>query len=416
MSIESSSSSISPEDSFNRLTVQVRSPSLSETLTVHITRSATVNALKREITLCHPAQPNQEDQRIIYAGRLLHDDQTLAQILQKSDTMTMPTFHLVVKPLKATEPSATATKTQPLSFPTASAPSQTIPTTEPPSMSSGPEHREMPQQQHSQYGQFSSATGINPHIPTDPAPLPGGYQLVAINGQYYLAPVLVPSDTPILTQRHHQQHQQQQQQRYEPQQPQQPQRAQAGRPLANPVRIQPMRNATSIWLALKLIFVLFIVCQDASIERILISHVVAVVFFLYQTGRLRFAIHRVHVNDQPQPPQPPQQPAQQRPAQPGQPDRPREPHHQPEQQQQPPSVTTPPSSSTPAPAPAAGSPQEQQGQEQPAPAPAPRPATLIETVRRGTYTFFASLWPNYGQDPRIAQAIENGQQEAWEGL
>lgn len=39
------------------------------------------------------------------------------------------------------------------------------------------------------------------------------------------------------------------------------------------------------------------VCQGASIERIFIFHLIAFVFFLYQTGRLRFVLRRVRVED-----------------------------------------------------------------------------------------------------------------------
>lgn len=55
--------------------------------------------------------------------------------------------------------------------------------------------------------------------------------------------------------------------------------------------------ATSIWLALKLAIVLFMLCQGASIERIIIFHTIALVFFLYQTGRLRFVLRRVRAED-----------------------------------------------------------------------------------------------------------------------
>ena len=41
-----------------------------------------------------------------------------------------------------------------------------------------------------------------------------------------------------------------------------------------------------------------------------------------------------------------------------------------------------------------------------------QPTTLLATLKRGAYTFVASLWPNYGHDARIAQALDNGQQEA----
>lgn len=63
-----------------------------------------------------------------------------------------------------------------------------------------------------------------------------------------------------------------------------------GRPRALP------RGAT-LWLALKLAFVLFITCHGASIERILFFHFLALVFFMYQTGRFRLVIRRVRLED-----------------------------------------------------------------------------------------------------------------------
>lgn len=129
------------------------------------------------------------------------------------------------------------------------------------------------------------------------------------SGQYYLAPVLVPSQPlPYITTAHTQptptttSYQQAQQ-----------------APVVDPV-IQPFINgggigmgqnnvagrvirpaqaqrAASIWLALKLVVFLFMVCQGASIERIFIFHMIAFVFFLYQTGRLRFVLRRVRVED-----------------------------------------------------------------------------------------------------------------------
>lgn len=39
-----------------------------------------------------------------------------------------------------------------------------------------------------------------------------------------------------------------------------------------------------------------------------------------------------------------------------------------------------------------------------------RPPTTLDAIKRGAYTFFASLWPTYNQDPLIAQAFENNDQ------
>lgn len=159
--------------------------------------------------------------------------------------------------------------------------------------------------------------------------------LTTVNsGQYYLAPVLVPTINPPMQSQHvynqgipaqgnnlpanggHQQQQQQQQ---------------PVRPRGN----NAQQRAASVWLALKLIFILFILCQDASIERIIFFHAIAFVFFLYQTGRLRFVIRQVRPEDlhrniggdgghhhhhhhpqQQAAPAPPQQPQPQQPQQP----------------------------------------------------------------------------------------------------
>ena len=43
-----------------------------------------------------------------------------------------------------------------------------------------------------------------------------------------------------------------------------------------------------------------------------------------------------------------------------------------------------------------------------------RPPTFLDACKRGAFTFFASLWPTYGQDARIAQAFEN--EEEREGV
>ncbi|KAI8058656.1 uncharacterized protein B0P05DRAFT_278773 [Gilbertella persicaria] len=153
------------------------------------------------------------------------------------------------------------------------------------------------------------------------------------------------------------------------------------------------QRATSIWLALKLVVVLFMVCQGASIDRIFIFHTIAIVFFLYQTGRLRLVLRRVGA---------PQNLNQ--------------------------FGFNPPNNNNnnnnnnaPVPVGAEGN-QEQQQQEgressgsqgttaeassSPTLTPA-RPTTALDVWKRGLYAFAASLWPTYGVDPRIAQAFEN---------
>ena len=144
-------------------------------------------------------------------------------------------------------------------------------------------------------------------------------------------------------------------------------------------RQQEAARAASVWLALKLVFILFIICQGASIERILFFHVIAFVFFLYQTGRLRFVVRRVRLEDMGQ--------------------------NAPLREAVAPERHGPPSSP----------PARQEGQAtsnaNQATTEPRQPVTTLDIVKRGAYTFVASLWPNYGRDPRIAQAFDNGQQD-----
>lgn len=149
------------------------------------------------------------------------------------------------------------------------------------------------------------------------------------------------------------------------------------------------------------------VCQGASIERIFIFHAIAFVFFLYQTGRLRVVLRRVRVEDinhrfrggqaqRAPPPVPTQTPAQQQQQQQG------------EGRGSSTSVNNNNNN---------GLNQRRQGggndsastsaSAATAPEQPRSPPTFLDVCKRGAYTFFASLWPTYGQDPRIAQAFEN---------
>lgn len=112
------------------------------------------------------------------------------------------------------------------------------------------------------------------------------------SGQYFLAPVLVPAyntttfqSNPLPTP----------QNTYFPQQQQQqPQQT----PLPAAVRARnDAQRAASIWLAMKLVVILFILCQGASIQRVVFFHIIAFFVFLHQTGRLRVVVRRVRIED-----------------------------------------------------------------------------------------------------------------------
>ncbi|KAI8645298.1 hypothetical protein BD408DRAFT_412112 [Parasitella parasitica] len=420
------------------ITVHVRSPSLNETLQVKTTLNATVLTLKSSIEPVHPHHPKPANQRIIYSGKLLEDTDMLVNLLKKNDQQVIPTFHLVVKP----SPDASASRTQ-----------TPLPTITPPPCPQQPQHSNpfsfsgiphntgftMPQHQYQQQPQ-----------PAYPSSLPGGYQIVYINGQYYLAPTLVLSQNlppqqsantqmfPTAQHSLYQQppaafashqpptQQQQQQQQQEPivqpyinqlAQPQQhQQQQQQNNPIfgANgPILAQPAnaQRAASIWLALKLIVVLFMLCQGASIERIFIFHVIAFVFFFYQTGRLRFVLRRVRVEDL----------NRFRPGNDGGLQRPAPP---PAASNPTPNVNGNPSAEGASTSVASDNSNLTQRRQDSGEASASgenatfasnhaaanEPARLITALdvwKRGVYTFFASLWPTYGVDSQIAQAFQN---------
>jgi hypothetical protein len=58
-------------------------------------------------------------------------------------------------------------------------------------------------------------------------------------------------------------------------------------------RQRAARRATIVWLAAKLMLVLFVLTRHASIPRMIFIYVCAFIFFLYQTGQLRFIVRRV---------------------------------------------------------------------------------------------------------------------------
>jgi hypothetical protein len=63
--------------------VQIRSPSLNQTLDVNLDLNSTIWNLKQEIQQKHPQHPLPSNQRIIFSGKLLEDDDSLEPILKK---------------------------------------------------------------------------------------------------------------------------------------------------------------------------------------------------------------------------------------------------------------------------------------------------------------------------------------------
>ncbi|ORZ18677.1 hypothetical protein BCR42DRAFT_449833 [Absidia repens] len=432
---------------FSTRYVQIRSPSMNQTLSFPFDNDTTVDSLKKVIQTSHPQQPATKDQRIIFRGKVLMDTEILSTLLEKCDNSTIPTFHLVVKPSlseTSTSPTPPSTSiTDPSLLSQHPAPSSSLPASD-------------------AFIPSTTHTTTYAYTPTVPALVPGGYQIVAINGQFFLAPVLVPTmpihpvttataadglssassttlpQTPMA-----------------PHIPPQQQAPVPGRGAARMIgRPRAMQRGATVWLALKLVFVLFITCHGASIERVIFFHFLALVFFMYQTGRFRLVIRRVTLEDLQNRFQPvggggaggaggipPLNGAQQRDVQFQQRPTPAtaaapapsvhpsptmnqqsEQHQQQQPQQQQRHLqqesnqaTQSNASATPNPAtPGPTAPTLQQEQE--SSNPTDHHTTRLSVLKRGAFTFVASLWPNYGQDPRLAQAFQNEQQDEMEEL
>ncbi|CEI90196.1 hypothetical protein RMCBS344292_04525 [Rhizopus microsporus] len=392
------------------LIVCIRSPSLEETLSVTISPNATILDLKQAIEPIHPHHPNSSDQRIIYSGRLLQDTEVIDTVVSKANSDVAPTFHLVVKPsvrslkkqtstqsIQSTSHGSSTTTTTTTSTATATSTDSTNAFTE-------------------NIATANTPLTTNPTNTTQPLVQPllhSGYHLVAINGQYFLAPVLVPASQPNVPLSHTHfitnpaaayspvyqqlyqtdnasQAQPLPQQQQQPQQPQQQQ--QRERTLVFRARIDA-RQITSIWLILKLAVVLFMLCQGASLQRIVIYHLAAFVFFLYQTGRLRVVVRRIRnqgiMNGRPLAQTPPRR-TEVPPADNGAPDGTQQDNHLPNNQ------------------PLEGSPQETNPSSSTSHANAPlQQPTFWDTCKRCIVIFVASLWPTYGRNPQIAQAFDN---------
>lgn len=74
---------------YKQLTINVRSPSLSETLVVAASMSDTVLTVKQSLQTIHPYKPDIGSQRLIYAGKLLKDEDPLHSILNKVMGITL---------------------------------------------------------------------------------------------------------------------------------------------------------------------------------------------------------------------------------------------------------------------------------------------------------------------------------------
>ena len=222
------------------ITIKITSPSSTDGLTLaDIKASMTVADLKHLVQDRFPSHPSPNEQRLIFAGHLLNDTDTLQKATSgpACSDKSNATIHLVVRSVNTT------TRSKFINTP------RTIPT-----------------QMHTTHP--IQAT----HTPTI-VPLSAPFQYVLYNGQPYLMPL------------NNLQQQPQQQppsvlQRF-------PQFAQAFRqrqltPAQQRAEVQ--RRTANLWLALRLFVMVYIFSQGASLERQALFHVLALAIYLWQSG------------------------------------------------------------------------------------------------------------------------------------
>ena len=91
--------------SANSVEVTVRSPTASTTdLRMKIGLNDTVGEIKQRLFREHPDQPLPDEQRLIFAGRVLADDARTADVLLQYDVSRPQTFHLMTSPSEAASP------------------------------------------------------------------------------------------------------------------------------------------------------------------------------------------------------------------------------------------------------------------------------------------------------------------------
>lgn len=114
------------------VTLLIRSPSLKQDeREVTTARSCTVRELKAQLRRELPGEPKEEDQRLIYSGKLLTDHLKLSEVLSKENRHVL---HLVCSSRSPTQGRAHDTKTPPASTAVTAQPS-----------SDGPRQRTLPQ-------------------------------------------------------------------------------------------------------------------------------------------------------------------------------------------------------------------------------------------------------------------------------
>ncbi|CAO3598953.1 unnamed protein product [Absidia cylindrospora] len=372
--------------------IRISSPSWNQQLSIPLNEHFTVASLKKIIQAKHPQHPLPKYQLVTFHGKVLLDSEIPFDILDQIDTSTVPTFHLAVAVVMNPPP-------------TQSVPSTSTPYTLLSSNNSASPPVAQP------ISTFISST-TTPLLAEEPSPPTTVYQMTAINGRFYLAPVFVPT--------------------YNSLPPYPATEPPTSAPTISRANNQPRarQHNTLLSMVLKWAIVLFIVFYDASFDKTLFFLALSLMVFMYRTWPVRLVIRRMPLRN----------------AQPGGDDNA---HGQRVQQQGTPSQQQPPlvpqdnhrsaSSSSQLNQPEldqnqAQQPQYQSGQTVQPTAPAPTSGTTstqiattpqerqslpdpellpngtdnsitttrLSVLKRAVFIFVASLWPNYGRGTRLA--------------
>ncbi|KAF9815557.1 hypothetical protein IEO21_04557 [Rhodonia placenta] len=107
--------------------LRIELPAYSHSFTVRLDSSATIHDVKREIEKLCPGGPRPDGQRLVYKGRFLENDKTIADIWKSSDDARI--VHLAVHPSAWTStPPAAVSSSNPSSSTQSSASAHAVPT------------------------------------------------------------------------------------------------------------------------------------------------------------------------------------------------------------------------------------------------------------------------------------------------
>lgn len=112
--IEKSEQTINANDNIQLI---IRCPFITTDLNLYIDPDSTVLMLKKKIYKEFPTNPKPSDQKLIYGGRILHNIEIIADVLKRCDNTVPQTIHLVINSIaiknvnKTSDVSSPSTKT-----------------------------------------------------------------------------------------------------------------------------------------------------------------------------------------------------------------------------------------------------------------------------------------------------------------